>query len=69
MDGPKVNANLARVSPGGAGVWRAEPPDAEPDAWTSARIEGDEVVACSWSCYEVRLELATGRELSRVFAK
>jgi len=69
MGGPTVFANLFRVTPDGAEIWRAQPPDTGPDAWTSARIEGDEVIAFSWSCFAVRLDLATGSELSRVFTK
>jgi hypothetical protein len=69
MNGPNLFANLFRITAGGDEVWRAVPPNTGPDAWTQARIEGDEVVAFSWSCFEVRLDLATGYEISRVFTK
>jgi hypothetical protein len=69
MNGPNVFANLFRVTPDGDEVWRATPPDTGPDAWTQARLDGDQVVAFSYSCFEVRLDLATGREISREFMK
>lgn len=69
MDGPSVFANLVRVTSDGAEVWRATPPQPGSDAWTFARIEGHEVVANSWSGYEVRLDIVSGRERSRTFTK
>ena len=69
MDGPKVFANLVRRR-GGVEVWRAAPPlPTSPDAWVSARVEGDEVVAQSWSGFRVRLDLADGSEIEREFTK
>jgi hypothetical protein len=54
----------------GATVWTAIPPRGEPqDAWTSFRIEGQHVVANSWSGYAVVLDLESGRELARTFTK
>jgi hypothetical protein len=32
------------------------------DAWTGVRIEGDQVMANSWSCHMVTIDLATGVE-------
>ena len=69
MDGTNVFANLFRVTDEGIEVWRATPPGSGPNSWTAARIEGDEVVAYSWSGFTVRLDLATGGERSRVFTK
>jgi hypothetical protein len=69
MDGPNVFANLFRVTADGDELWRATPPDTGPDAWTRARIDGNQVVAGSWSGFEVRFDLATGREISREFTK
>jgi hypothetical protein len=44
-------------------------PGSRPNASTQARIEGDAVVAYSWSGFTVRLDRATGEELERVFTK
>jgi hypothetical protein len=49
--------------------WRVLPPDGGEDAWTQVRVDGDMVVANSWSCWQVRLALTTGKELGRVFTK
>lgn len=68
MHGPKVFSNLFRASANGE-VWRARPPGVGSDAWTEARIVGDAVIAVSWSGFEVRLDLATGKEQSRRFMK
>jgi len=68
--GPKVFTNLHRVSQDGTHVWDASPPlPTSPDSWTRATIEGEFVVAHSWSGFIVRLDLSTGRELSREFVK
>jgi hypothetical protein len=67
MDGPNVFANLFRVTADGDEVWRATPPGSGPNSWTQARIEGDEVVAKSWSGFEVRLDLASGAERQRTY--
>ncbi len=69
VDGPKVFANLIRRR-GSVEVWRAAPPlPTSPDAWVSARVEGDEVVAQSWSGFRVWLDLADGSEIRREFTK
>ena len=69
MDGPNVFENLLRVTAEGDVVWRPRPPDTGPDAWVQARIDGDEVVAYSWSGFVVRFDLATGVERGREFMK
>jgi outer membrane protein assembly factor BamB len=69
MGGSNDFANLFRIREDGTEVWRAKPPGSGPNAWTSAHLEGDEVVAHSWSGFTVRLDLATGEELGRVFTK
>ena len=69
VGGPNVFANLFRGRDDGTEVWRATPPGSGPNAWTNARLEGEEVVAHSWSDFTVRLDLATGEELGRVFTK
>jgi outer membrane protein assembly factor BamB len=69
MDGPNVFDNLFRVREDGTEVWRATPPGSGPNSWTKARIEGDEVIAYSWSGFVVRLDIATGAERDRTFVK
>lgn len=69
MDGPNVFANLFRRREDGTEVWRAVPPGTGTNAWTQAQIEGDEVVAHSWSGFVVRLDLATGIERDSTFVK
>jgi hypothetical protein len=49
--------------------WRALPPEGASDAWVTVYLDGNEVVANSWSCWRVRFDLATGIETSRLFTK
>jgi hypothetical protein len=67
-DQSAVVANLVRVRPDGSVAWLATPPEPQ-DAWVAASSEGDDVVANSWSGWQVRFAVATGAELSRVFTK
>ena len=39
------------------------------DAWTAVRLEQGQVIAYSWSCFEARLDLETGKEIDRQFTK
>jgi hypothetical protein len=64
-----VDTRRFRVRDDGVEVWRATPPGSGPNSWTAARIEGDEVVAHSWSGFRVRLDLATGTERERIVTK
>jgi hypothetical protein len=45
------------------------PRDDMDDAWTAVRVDRQQVIANSWSCFEVRLDLNSGREISRTFTK
>jgi hypothetical protein len=67
LNDPGVHDNLFRVRPTQEVVWRVTPPGDDPDGWTEARIEGDMVIARSWSDYVVRFDVETGKELSREF--
>lgn len=60
---------LRRMTPDGTELWRAAPPNGAGDAWVFARVDGNEVVARSWSCYVVWLDLDIGSELRREFTK
>ena len=55
--------------PDGTVRWRALPPEGASDAWVTIRLDGDEVVTNSWSCWRVRFDLATGTETGRLFTK
>lgn len=69
-DGFGYTASITRRGPDGAAAWTALPPRGDmQDAWTTVRVDGKEVVANSWSCFEVRFDLDTGREIARQFTK
>ena len=69
MNATPDRGNLARIRADGSEVWRLTPAPHSQDAWTVARVEGDVCRASTWSGCDVSLDLATGRELSRVFTK
>jgi len=69
LDQPTSWCNFFRRRQDGTEVWRATPPGRGTNTWTAARIEGDEVVAHSWSGFVVRLNLASGIELNSTFVK
>jgi len=56
-------------SPDGSMRWQALPPGGGADAWVAVRLEGNEVVANSWSCWCVRFDPTTGAETRRHFTK
>jgi hypothetical protein len=69
-DGLGYTASVTRRRRDGFAVWTAPPPRGEMnDAWTAVRVDGRQVVAYSWSCYEVCLDLDTGAEITRSFTK
>jgi hypothetical protein len=61
--------NLARVRQDGQEVWRTAPDPLSQGTWTVVWLEGQDCVASTWSGWEVRLDLVTGAERSRVFTK
>lgn len=63
-----VAAIICRKSDGSTG-WKALPPGGEADTWTSVRLDGDVVIANSWSCWRVHLNPVTGAETGRHFTK
>jgi hypothetical protein len=63
------SGNLFRLRPDGSEVWRLAAPEGVGDSWTAVRIEGDAVVANSWSCYLVSIDLTSGEERRRIFTK
>ena len=69
-DGLGYAASITRRRSDGSDSWTAIPPEGAPqDAWTTVRLEGPRVIASSWSCYLVQLDLETGGEIARTFTK
>jgi hypothetical protein len=69
-DGLGYAASISRRCRDGAVAWTALPPRGGlQDAWTAVRVSGKEVVANSWSCFQVRLDLDAGRQIARQFTK
>ncbi|MDR6614092.1 hypothetical protein J2Y42_003550 [Leifsonia sp. 1010] len=66
-----MTMTVVRESPSGSTLlWTATPNGfGSDDAWTSARLVDDAVIAHTWSCWRVRLSLADGRVLDAVFTK
>jgi len=69
-DGYGYTASITRRRSDGSAAWTALPPRGEQqDAWTTVRVDGQQMVADSWSAFEVRLDLDTGKEITRQFTK
>ena len=62
------SAVICRRHDGSVG-WRANPPEGDGDAWVSVVLEGDTVIAHSWSGWRAQYDLASGLETSRQFTK
>jgi hypothetical protein len=69
-DGLGYAASITRRGSEGSVRWTAIPPEGKPqDAWSTVRLEGRRVIANSWSCYLVQLDLETGCEIGRTLTK
>jgi len=69
-DGLGYTASITRRRRDRSAAWTALPPGGDlQDSWTAVRVDGQQVVANSWSCFEVRLDLNTGEEIIRQFTK
>ena len=69
-DGLGYAASITRRGSDGSVRWTAIPPEVErQDAWTAIRLECTRMIANSWSCYLVQLNLETGSEIARTFTK
>jgi hypothetical protein len=69
-DGFGYTACISRRHNDGSLVWTALPPrDDLQDAWVAVRVDGQDVIANSWSAFEARLDLETGEEIARQFTK
>ena len=64
-----VGGSLVLIRSDCSEVWRVMSPQGSHDRWTEAYVDGEHVVALSWSCYRVTIDAATGDELSRTFTK
>lgn len=53
----------------GSEMWSAYPPEGDQDAWVAVRLDGDAVLANSWSGWLIRLDPESGRQLERHFTK
>jgi hypothetical protein len=60
---------IVRREPDGSVTWRAPPPEGGQDAWVRVRLQDEAVVANSWSCWLVRLDVTTGAIIERTFTK
>jgi hypothetical protein len=68
---PKVFGNLFRFSPQGHVVWIAKMPEivAESDYYVQMEMDGNELVANSWTAFRVQIDIRNGHILKRVFTK
>ena len=69
-DGLGYAASITRRGSDSSVRWTAIPPEGKPqDTWSAVRLEGRRVIANSWSCYLVQLDLETGCEMARTLTK
>jgi hypothetical protein len=62
-------ANLIRITPSGTIVFHAELPEKSGDFYVRAEIRDGKLIANSWSCYRVSIDISTGLIIERVFTK
>lgn len=63
-------ASITRRRRDGSSVWTVLPPEgSQQDSWVAVRLEGPQVVANSWPCFLVHLDLETGGEIVRTYTK
>jgi len=61
--------NLSRCSASGEPVWIAKLPTSTGDAYIDFEIVGQRVIAWSWSCFRVEMNIETGAIESSIFTK
>ena len=66
---PRHFQNLSRCSPSGESVWLAELPTNSVDSYVDIEIEGHRVIAFSWSCYRVEINIDSGAVEKSTFTK
>ena len=69
IHGARVSRNLACYAPDGSHRWTATPGQHGPDEFVAARLDADTLVANTWSGYALWLDIASGKELRRIFTK
>jgi hypothetical protein len=67
---PGSYGSISRLRADGSPAWTVAPPTNESeDAWTAVQIDRNVVLANSWSCLAVTIDLDTGAERARSFTK
>jgi hypothetical protein len=68
---PKHFQNLSRCSASGESLWVARLPTipGDNDAYVDAEIRDGRVLAWSWSCFRVELNIESGRIENSIFTK
>jgi hypothetical protein len=62
--------SLSLIDATGEVRWTAYPTVGGPnDVWVDAQLDQDAVSASTWSCYRVRLSVASGEVLEAIFTK
>ena len=65
--------NLIRNMPNGSELWRAEPPfyreAGQQDCFTQVAWDGVELIAWTWSCFKVAVDVETGAVQILAFTK
>lgn len=61
--------NLVRMNARGGIVWAAQLPQVGSDSFVSVQMDNGKLLANSWSCFQVTLDIDTGRILTSVFTK
>jgi hypothetical protein len=61
--------NVLRCNSSGSIVWMAELPEKSGDVYTNLDWHEKKLIAFSWSCFIVLLDIETGKILSSVFTK
>ena len=64
----KVFENLLCVERSGGVVWKAELPD-QPDAFVKFEMTAGGLLAWTWSGWNLKLDIATGKTIIREFVK
>lgn len=67
MDGH--SGALLRLFPDGSVAWRVVPAFENGDAFVAVKWVGDQLIANTWSCYSVVVDVDTGRLFDAIFTK
>jgi hypothetical protein len=68
-DDIQYGRNLARTDANGNEQWRARPLDPANDFFTQFELSGTDLVAWTWSCYHVAVDVETGTVTTLYFTK